>query len=634
MKISRDVKFIENSFEILNGTYKPDSMIDSILSKLEFPIVYSNTTSESDSPTLPVQSGQSISDATTLPVQNEQPISDVTTSPVQSPVQQQLNVTSNSTLQRVPPQESLNPVQEHMHEKSPESMNNRVICSTPLSSNTEVESAPLPAIQEEDEQECVEIQMPEVRARTPAVFNDSNDVSVSIDSNSTPLQQRKVSSTVKPSVSIPTGLDRFKLTYTPSRTLRSGRVTKEKYTTHLFLQDDHLRHIICAMISGQNEPQTYKQAMKSIDAVKWKKAIDDEVDSLTKLGVWKTMACPPGVKPIKSRWVFKIKLDSMNQPVRYKARLVAKGFQQQYGIDYNETFAPVVKLKSIKMVLALAAAMDLELKQLDFDTAFLNATLNEDVYMELPDGVTNHPPGTVCKLIKALYGLKQAPHDWNLDIHKYLIDELDYEQLECDKCIYMKSTSKGLILLCLYVDDTVIAYPKAIESIWLADKAKIAKKYSIKDIGDCDWILNMKVNRDRANRTITLSQEAYIKKVLENFNHAECRSLTNPCIDADLYLPPAGSDQTPSTSDRQTLYQSIIGSLLYAALTTRPDIAFAVSELSRFNSQATEFHLQAAYHTLRYLAGTTNQGLLFQSNGFSPDNPTTEIYVDASWVMI
>ena len=197
------------------------------------------------------------------------------------------------------------------------------------------------------------------------------------------------------------------------------------------------------MISGQNEPQTYKQAMKSLDAVKWKKAIDDEVDSLTKLGVWKTMACS-GVKPIKSRWVFKIKLDSMNQPVRYKARLVAKGFQQQYGIDYNETFAPVVKLKSIKMVLAVAAAMDLELKQLDFDTAFLNATLNEDVYMELPDGVTNHPPGTVCKLIKALYGLKQAPHDWNLDIHKYLIDELDYEQLECDKCIYMKTTSKGL----------------------------------------------------------------------------------------------------------------------------------------------------------------------------------------------
>ena len=141
----------------------------------------------------------------------------------------------------------------------------------------------------------------------------------------------------------------------------------------------------------------------------------------------------------------------------------------------------------------------------------------------------------------------------------------------------------------------------------------------------------MKVNRDRANRTITLSQEAYIKKVLENFNHAECRSLTNPCIDADLYLPPAGSDQTPLTSDRQTLYQSIIGSLLYAALTTRPDIAFAVSELSRFNSQATEFHLQAAYHTLRYLAGTTNQGLLFQSNDFNPDNPTTEIYVDASW---
>jgi hypothetical protein len=230
-----------------------------------------------------------------------------------------------------------------------------------------------------------------------------------------------------------------------------------------------------------------------------------------------------------------------------------------------------------------------------------------------------------------LYGLKQAPLEWNLDIHNYLTNELGYEQLECDKCIYIKNTSHGLIILCIYVDDTIIAYPKEVESIWLSDKTKIATKYAIKDVGDCIWILNMKVNRDRINHTITLSQEAYIKRILENFNHAECKTLINPCIDADLFLPPDGVDMTRLTPDRLTLYQSIVGSLLYAALTTRPDIAFAVSELSRFSTQATEFHLQAAYHTLRYLAGTTNQGLVFKSNGFDPENPTSEVYVDASW---
>ena len=139
--------------------------------------------------------------------------------------------------------------------------------------------------------------------------------------------------------------------------------------------------------------------------------MDEELKALEKHGTWEVVPRPKGVKPITSKWVYKIKLDSNNQPVRFKARLVARGFEQKEGIDYEETFAPVVKLKSLKILLAIAAAQDLEVRQMDFDNAFLNAELSHDVYMELPKG-SHYPDGTVIKLKKSLYGLKQAGRDY------------------------------------------------------------------------------------------------------------------------------------------------------------------------------------------------------------------------------
>jgi hypothetical protein len=422
----------------------------------------------------------------------------------------------------------------------------------------------------------------------------------------------------------------IKVTFHEPTVTRYGRKTKPLQPYSIMYMAEDSAPFVYAMIQDDDEPKTYKQAMRSPTAEKWKKAMDEELSSLKQHGTWQTVPCPSGITPIKSRWVYKIKRGSDNLPIRYKARLVAKGFQQQYGVDYEETFAPVVKIKSLKIVLSLAAAQDLELKQLDFDTAFLNATLIQDVYMELPDGVRGYPKGTVCKLIKSLYGLKQAPHDWNQDIHQFLIS-LNYKQIECDKCVYIKRTKADrLIILCLYVDDTIVAFNKLDQDIWTQDKAAIAKKYPIKDIGNCDWILNMKVTRDRPNRVITLSQEAYIKRVLQQFQTAECRTYAYPEIDSDLFAIPKDADSTPLDSKSQTLYQSIVGSILYAALTTRPDIAHAVAELSRFNCEATQYHLTAARHTLRYLAGTTNQGLVFKLNG-SPSDMIPEIYVDASW---
>jgi Reverse transcriptase (RNA-dependent DNA polymerase)/Pol polyprotein, beta-barrel domain/Integrase core domain len=427
------------------------------------------------------------------------------------------------------------------------------------------------------------------------------------------------------------GAGRVRITEAEPSVSSRGRVSIPVHSkrTFLFLEDPDVKDALAALVSEGNEPRTYKQALRCADAPKWESAMKEELASLERLGTWQIVPRPKNARPITARWVYKLKLGSDNQPVRYKARLVARGFQQTHGVDYDETFAPVVKLKSLKLVLALAAAQDLEVKQIDFDTAFLNAELSHEVYMELPEG-SNYPPGTVCKLLKSIYGLKQAGHDWHVALRELLL-ELGYQQLECDKCVFIKRTKDGrMIILPLYVDDTLAVYHKADETIWLADKTRIAKRYAIKDIGDCEWILNMKVTRDRQARTLTLSQEAYIRRVLETFQHDQCKPLSNPSVDADLFAPPAGTDETPLDKRQQTHYQSIVGSLLYAALTTRPDIAYAVNELGRFNAQATQFHLTAAHHVLRYLAGTANRGLSFSLHG-SPTDIKPEIFVDASW---
>ena len=183
----------------------------------------------------------------------------------------------------------------------------------------------------------------------------------------------------------------------------------------------------------------------------------------------------------------------------------------------------------------------------------------------------------------------------------------------------------------MHVDDTLIFYDKKDENIWLQDKKAIASEFAIKDIGDCEWYLNVKVTRDREQGTITLSQTAYIQEMLEDYNMAECKTVVNPCVSYDLYYPPeeAKLDQTPLNSKEQNYYQKIIGSLNYAALTTRPDIAYATNDLGRFNAQAKRFHLDAARHVLRYLAGTMDLGLKF--NRSKSDSLNVEVYSDASW---
>jgi len=424
--------------------------------------------------------------------------------------------------------------------------------------------------------------------------------------------------------------------YDPSET---EQVLSERM--HFFVElddgEDALLHEFEALLLTA-EPSTYKQAMDSAESIEWRRAMSEEIDSLNKLGVFERVRCPEGVKPLKGKWVYKNKLGDQNQLLRRKARFVAKGFLQVHGRDYFDTHSPVSKMKSIKVVLSLAARNGLELHQMDFDTAFLNADVEEDIYMEEPEGFSSSSSGSgriVWKLRKALYGLKQASRQWNRTIDGTL-RKLGFSPLVSDPCVYKKiSKTKKLMLLCLYVDDTMVGFDVTDLHEWNHDKAAIAQAYPIKDLGECEWVLNMKIIRDRKRRIITLSQKAYVDRMVTELMGAEAHPIHTPLLPGTWWLPAPGEDSSPLPTMLGERYRSAVGALLYAANVTRPDIAYAVGRLCRRTANPDKQHMQGCKRVLRYLKGSAHLGLLFGSQQDHStslnDAPLVEIFVDADY---
>ena len=383
-------------------------------------------------------------------------------------------------------------------------------------------------------------------------------------------------------------------------------------------------------------PRSYDDAVyRHPDKEKWKEAIDKEMDSLLSHEVGHLTTLPNGKKAIGSKWVFAIKRDKDNKIIKWKARLVVQGFSQTYGVDYFDTFAPTVRYKSIKWLLALAAQHDLEIKQIDFDTAFLNAELKEEVYMKLPPGYfpKGYTKETVWRLLRALYGLKQAPREWWKKLGKAL-NELGYYASELDESVYMKIVDDKRIYLTLYVDDTLAFYPKSVESIWLQDKARIAAQFPIKDLQDCEWILNMSVQRDRVNHTLTLSQASYVDLILAGHNVEVSRDFHTPFIQDDLTCTPDPSDtegNRPLNEREHTEYRQIIGELIYAACITRIDLSYITSLLSRFSSQPYVFHMKGAKRVLNYLQHHSTYKLEFRRDPAQDKEYTIYVYTDSNW---
>lgn len=310
---------------------------------------------------------------------------------------------------------------------------------------------------------------------------------------------------------------------------------------------------------------------------------------------------------------------------------MAKGFLQVYGVDYVETFAPVVRYKSIRMILVLASQYGLVIHQIDYKTAFLNATLTESIYMEQPTGYSTGRD-YVWKLNKAIYGLKQSPMEWNHEIDSTL-KTLGYNPTVSDPCVYIKlAPNYPPIILALYVDDTIIAIHPNLMDQWEQDRQAIAATYPITDLGVCRWILNMElmVTPDPVTGKCiyTLSQHPYVIKLLDKFNMTDC----NPVQALTLFANLSDPKQDPGhalTMDQHSLYRQIVGAVLYLANTTRMDISYAVSTLSCYLAEPKSIHLTAAKHLLRYLKGTVNYKMEFKPE---PELPISlHAYSDADW---
>lgn len=380
----------------------------------------------------------------------------------------------------------------------------------------------------------------------------------------------------------------------------------------------------CAIEYVSNDPATVKEAFSSPDACHWKAAMKEEYDSLMLNETWTLSKLPAGKKAISSKWVFKTKVNADGVAVRHKARLVAKGFNQLKGIDYNETYAPVVRYTSIRFLLALAAKYDLLIHQMDAVTAFLNAKLQEEIFMTKPIGFDDGS-GLVCKLKRSLYGLKQSSRMWNEELNNVLLN-FGLERSNVDQCIYYQANSKKMLMLAIYVDDVII-FANDIKTI-IDIKAALSAKFKMKDMGQASSILGMRIRRDEKARTIKIDQSQYIAEVLARFGMDQCNGISTP-IDLNQKLT---ADMCPSNDANKMLmknvpYMQAVGCLLFAAQITRPDICFAVNMLSRFSENPGKAHWNAVKRVMRYLKGTINKGLIYYTGKCSEITG----YCDADW---
>lgn len=350
------------------------------------------------------------------------------------------------------------------------------------------------------------------------------------------------------------------------------------------------------LFSVEEDPKNFDEAIKGPNSDEWINAINSELTSLKNNNTWEEIPRPNGIKTVGSKWILRTKLMPDGSTKR-KARLVATGFTQQYGIDFNSTYAPVAMLTSIRLVLAIATVTKMILRQFDVRTAFLYGDLEENLFLETPKGV-DISSGMVLKLKKSLYGLKQSPRCWNKKFND-ILTKFNLIQSSQDPCLYYNSDRT--IILCIYVDDGLLA----VKSVELAEKLiEHMKKFIELSEGEFTTFLGMEVYRDE-NESIILHQRRYIKSILERFGMNNCNGASTPeaagAIDFDSY-PPAHQDFP---------FREIVGSLLYLSTCTRPDISHAVNLASR-TAKPTEAHVALLKRILRYISCTDNWGIRFK----------------------
>ena len=363
-------------------------------------------------------------------------------------------------------------------------------------------------------------------------------------------------------------------------------------------------------LPDHDDPNTYSEAISDIDSGKWHEAMKSEMDSMYTNQVWDLVELPTGVKPIGCKWIFKRKTDAQGKVQTYKARLVAKGFSQREGIDYDETFFPVAKIKSIRILLAIAAHMDYEIWQMDVTITVLNGNIDKDVFMTQPEGFISKPNSNlVCKLKRSIYGLKQASRSWNIRFDE-AIKSFDFIRNAEDPCVYYKRKGSNIVFMIVYVDDILIIG----NNIPLMQSVKdwLSKTFMMKDLGEACYIVGIKIHRDRSKRMLGLSQSTYVDKVLKRFAMENSKRGSLP---ANHGIKLSKKDCPSKEADIERMkdipYASAIGSIMYAMTCTRPDLAYAVSITGRYQQNPGEPHWIAVKTILKYLRRTKEYFLVY-----------------------
>jgi len=392
--------------------------------------------------------------------------------------------------------------------------------------------------------------------------------------------------------------------------------TQKRYPTRVRKpnQCDDFEYAFLAV--SPNDPQNFEEASSRSDCKLWKKAMEEELSALNENNTWDLVDRPSDCNVVKCKWVYKLKR-AVDGSSRFKARLVAKGFSQKPGQDFDQTFAPVVKQSSLRVLFGIAAELNLEIDHVDITTAFLNGDLNETIFMEQPQGfVQKGNENKVCRLKKAIYGLKQSARCWNDKINSFLVSQ-DFCRSKYDPCIYIKKSKECYVVIGLHVDD-FYCFSNSVEETRKL-KLALSKAFKIKDLGAIKECLGIRVTRDRSEGTIKLDQETYVMDIIDKFGMNDAKSAVTPlCVSQKL--------TKPENDQNNNVYQKLIGALMYVSVCTRPDICHAVSYLSQFNTNNTNEHFVAAKRVIRYLKGTLSLGLCYRKG-----NPILQGYADADF---
>ena len=349
----------------------------------------------------------------------------------------------------------------------------------------------------------------------------------------------------------------------------------------------------------------------------WHAAMLDEVRALQQNQTWELVPRPTGAHVITGKWIFKKKYHADGTLERRKVRWVVRGFSQRPGLDFDQTFAPVVKPATIRVVLHLAAANDWPVHQLDVKNAFLHGELTEHVYCHQPAGfVDASRPNDVCLLRKSLYGLKQAPRAWFQRFATHLV-HLGFVPNKADSSLFVLRRGNDIAYLLLYVDDIVLttSSPAVLQHI----VTRLRNEFAMKDLGPVHFFLGIQVKRSTAG--FFLSQEQYADDILDRAGISDCKPATTP-VDTKAKLP---SDAGAPVAD-PTFYRSIVGALQYLTL-TRPDLTYAVQQACLHMHDPKDVHWMFVKRILRYVRGTAGKGLQLHRSS----TPALTGYSDADW---